>query len=237
MDGSVNTVSVLGHQISDSFQNIGTGVIDYLPRIIIAIVILIAGWIIGVMIGRVVAQVIKTLKIDQVLQSAGAEKVITRAGFKLDSGAFIGGLIKWFVIVVFLVASFDILGLVEVNKFLGDVVLNYLPSVVVAVFILIIAAVIADSLKRVVAGGLTATIGVVSARLIGSVAHWAVWIFAIIIALAHLGVAPQFMLTLFTGFVAMLALAGGLAFGLGGKDAAADLIKKIREDVSSHHQH
>jgi len=234
MNETANTIGVLGSQLGDSFQNIGSGVGEYLPKIIIAILILVVGWVVGAVVGKLIAKIIEALKVDQVLQSAGAEDVVTRAGFKLDSGAFIGGLVKWFIIVVFLVASFDILGLVEVNKFMGDVVLNYLPNVIVAVLILIIAAVIADSLKKIVAGGAKAATGVGSAHLIGVVAHWSVWIFAIIIAFAHLGVAPDFMLTLFTGFVAMLALAGGLAFGLGGKDAAAEFIAKIKSDVSSH---
>ena len=72
-----------------------------------------------------------------------------------------------------------------------------------------------------------------SASFLGGVTRWAIWVFAILIALSQLGIAAQFMFTLFTGVVAMLALAGGLAFGLGGRDAAQKYLERLRRDISS----
>ena len=74
-----------------------------------------------------------------------------------------------------------------------------------------------------------------SANMLGGITKYAIWVFAFIIALGQLGVAAAYMQILFTGIIAMLALAGALAFGLGAKDAASRLISKIGEDVS-HHQ-
>lgn len=224
-------IELWGIQLGESFQTLGSGFAGFLAELIAAIVIIIAGWVVGVVLGRVVSQIIKSLKFDKILQGAGAEEVLYRAGFRLNSGAFIGGLVKWFVIITFLVAAFDILGLEQVNKFLVDVVLGYLPQVIAAVLILLIGAVLSDSMQKIVTGSAKAA-EIKAAPMLGTVTRWAIWLFAIIIALAHLGIAPQFMFTLFTGIIAMLALAGGLAFGLGGRNAAERYIEHIQKDLS-----
>lgn len=216
--------------MTQSFQGLWYGIINFVPNLVVAVVIFILGWMIGSVLGRLVAQIIKAIRVDSALESAGAADVLSRAGFKLDSGAFIGGLVKWFFIVVFLVASFDVLGLSQVNFFLQDVVLAYLPNVIVAMLVLLVAAVIADAMQKVVVGSAKAA-GMGHAHLLGGVTKWAIWIFAFIIALSHLGIAQPFMQVLFTGVVAMLALAGGLSFGLGGKEVAAHFLEKLRGDI------
>jgi len=138
--------------LASAFGDLWVGVIGFLPELIIAIVIFIIGWIVGALLGRVVDQVIKAVKLDTALRSAGFETVMSRSGFSLNSGRFIGGLVKWFVIIVFLVASLEVLGLSEVNNFLRDVVLLYLPRVFVAVIIMLVAVVIADVVRNLVVG-------------------------------------------------------------------------------------
>lgn len=221
-----------GDVLIGSFQQLWIGIISFIPKLIIALIIFIAGWIIAVALGRLVSQIIKAFKVDRALQAIGAEATLSKAGFKLDSGAFIGGLVRWFFIVVFLVASVDVLGLKEVNYFLRDVVLLYLPNVIVAALILVVAAFIADVVKRIVVGSAKAA-EVPSATMMGGVAKWAIWVFAILAALYQLGIAGVFAQTIFTGFVAMLAIAGGLAFGLGGKDAASQYVERLRKDIRS----
>ena len=227
-----NLIEAWGLGLGEQFQTIGTGVVGFLLEIAAAIVIILAGWVVGAVLGRVTSQIIKSLKFDKVLNSAGAGDLLSRAGFNLNSGAFLGGLVKWFIIITFLVASFDVLGLTQVNVFLREVVLGYLPQVIAAVLILLIGAVLADAMQKIVAGSAKAA-DIRSANFLGTVTRWSIWIFALLIALAQLGIAPQFMFTLFTGVVAMLALAGGLSFGLGGRDAAAQYIEKIKNDISS----
>ncbi|GMQ95311.1 MAG: hypothetical protein BMS9Abin13_424 [Patescibacteria group bacterium] len=226
-----NLTQALLSGVGQSFQEIGVGVAEFLPKIIAVLALILFGWVAGAILGRVIAQMIKSLKFDKVLQSAGAEDILSRAGFHLDSGAFLGGLVKWFIIIVFLVAAFDVLGLQQVNVFLQEVILGYLPQVIVAVLILLIAAVLADSMQKVVIGSAKAA-EIKTANFLGAVTRWSIWTFAILIALSQLGIAPQFMYTLFTGFVAMLALAGGLAFGIGGKNAAEKYLEKLRQDIS-----
>jgi len=220
-----------GDVLTQSFQGLWFGVVNFVPNLVVALIIFILGWMVGSILGRLIAQVIRAIRVDAALESAGAVDVLSRAGFKLDSGAFIGGLVKWFFIVVFLVASFDVLGLSQVNVFLQNVVLAYLPNVIVAALILLVAAVIADAMQKIVVGSAKAA-EMGHSHLFGGVTKWAIWVFAIIIALSHLGVAPAFMQVLFTGVVALLALAGGLAFGLGGKEAAAKFIERLRGDIS-----
>lgn len=216
--------------LAESFQQLWTGIIMFLPKLIVAIIIFIVGWVIAVALGRLVSQIVRAFKVDRVLQAIGAESTLSKAGFRLDSGAFIGGLVRWFFIIVFLVAAVDVLGLSQVNTFLRDVVLLYLPNVIVAALILVVAAFIADVMKRIVVGSAKAA-EVPSAGLLGGITKWAIWVFAILAALYQLGIAGVFAQTLFTGFVAMLAIAGGVAFGLGGKEVAARYLDKLKGDI------
>ncbi len=216
--------------LNQSFQNMFYGLVAYLPNLIIAIIIFVIGWLIGAGVGRIVAQVIDSLRLDQALRAAGVERVVERAGFKLSAGKFLGALVKWFFIIVFLVASLNVLHLTEVNIFLRDIVLGYLPQVIVAVLILLVAAVLAEVAERIVSGSAKAA-RLASAGLLGSITRWAIWIFAILAALSQLQVAPLFVQTLFTGIVIALSLAVGLSFGLGGQQAAARYIEHVREQI------
>ena len=228
-------VTTWGDMFRQSLQDIWLGTASFLPKLIIALVILIIGWVFGGIVDKVIAQIIRSMKIDNVLRSAKVDQLLGRAGFNLDSGRFIGGLIKWFIIVVFLVASFDVLGLTQVNVFLQQVVLVYLPKVIVAVLILLVAAVIAEVLERIVVGAAKAA-EIKSAKLAGKITHWSIWIFAILTALVQLDIAAAFVQTLFTGVIVAISLALGLSFGLGGQEAAARMIEKVRQDISHHHQ-
>jgi small-conductance mechanosensitive channel len=217
--------------LAKSAQNIWLGFASFVPNLIIAIIIFIIGWVVGSLIGKVIAQLVRAIKVDQALRSAGVEEVVRRGGFNLDVGRFIGGLVKWFIIVVALVAAFDVLGLTQVNLFLQEVVLLYLPRVIISVLILIVAVIIADAMQRIVVGAAKAA-NIRSANFLGSVTRWAIWIFALLTVLFQLGIAAAFVQTLFTGVIIAISLAFGLAFGLGGQDAAAKAIEKVKHDIS-----
>lgn len=214
---------------SGALADMWGGVLNLVPKLLAAIVIFIIGWAFGVILGSVVAQIIKALKIDELLRSVGLETVLSKGGFKLNTGAFIGALVKWFVIIVFLIASVEILGLNQVNEFLVSV-LNYLPNIFVASIILVLAALIADAVHKVVVGSAKAA-SVPSAHFMGGVARWAIWIFAIFAALDKLLVSDLFGV-LFQAIVYALALGAALAFGLGGRDAAAKYLERLRNEIS-----
>ena len=226
-------IQTWGDALTSSLQGLWLGLVAFVPKLIFAILIFIIGWAIGAVVSRALAQVINALKVNKLFESVGAKNMLDRAGFRLDLGRFIGEVAKWFIVLVFLMASLDVLGLNQVNVFLREVVLGYLPRVFIAAILIVIATLVSDAIKRFVEGS-AAAMGIHSARMAGTVAKWAIWIFVIIIVLSELGIAPAFMQILFTGIIAMLALAGGLAFGLGGKEAAARVIEKAKNSVSSH---
>jgi len=219
--------------LTRSFQDIWTGVASFVPNLVIAIVIFAIGWIVGSLVRKLISQLFKSVKVDHFLKNAGLEDVVKRSGHDLDSGKFVGWLVEWFIIIVFLVAAFDVLGLTQVNIFLQEVVLSYLPRVIVAVLILLVAVVIADTLRRIVVASARAA-NVRSANFLGSVTKWSIWIFAILTVLFQLGIAAPFVQTLFTGFVVAVSLAVGLSFGLGGQGAASEVIEKLKREVEDH---
>lgn len=216
--------------LNQSFQNMFYGLAVFIPNLVVAIVIFIVGWLVGAGLGRVVTQVVNSLHVDHALKSTGLERVLSRAGFELSAGRFLGFLVEWFFIIVFLVASLDVLGLTTVNLFISEVVLGYLPQVIVAVLILLIAAVIAEAAENVVAGSARAA-SLHAAGFLGKVARYAIWIFAILAALAQLNVATAFVQTLFTGVVIAFSLAIGLAFGLGGQASAARYLEHLQSEL------
>jgi len=225
--------------LTRSFQDLWGGVIRFIPNLLVAIIIFVLGWVVGIVLGQWVARIIKSIQVDKALKSIGTEQVLEKAGFRLDSGAFVGGLVKWFVIVAFLVASFNVLGLSQVNEFLTGRVLDFLPRLIIASLILILAATIADVLARVVAGAVKAT-GVTSVGIFGTFTKWAVWVVAIFAAIDQLKILDPAGINGLAGAIIQyavmaLALAFGLSFGLGGRDAAARYIEKLREDVKNHH--
>lgn len=217
-------IQTWGEVFTQSLQNVWLGVAHFLPNLIIAVVILAIGWILAALIEKLVEHLFKALKVDAALKSAGLEDVVKRSGHNLNSGLFVGALVKWFIIVVFLIASFDVLGLSQVTLFLRQVV-NYLPQVIVAVLILMVAMVVGSAMERIVIASSKAT-NLKSAEMLGHITRWSIWIFAILTALFNLGIAPSIIQTVITAVFAGGALAIGLAFGLGGRDYAQKLIDK-----------
>ncbi|TSC70398.1 MAG: small-conductance mechanosensitive ion channel [Parcubacteria group bacterium Gr01-1014_49] len=216
--------------LSQSFQSLFYGAVSFIPNLVVAVVIFIVGWLVGVGLGRVVAQVVNALRVDQALRSTGIERLLSRAGLELSSGRFLGFLVEWFFIIVFLVAALDVLHLTTVNMFISDIVLGYLPQVIVAVLILLVAAVVAEAAERVVTSSAKAA-SLHAAGFLGKVARYAIWVFAILTALAQLNVATVFVQTLFTGIVIAASLAIGLAFGLGGQAAAARYLDRLHSEI------
>ena len=213
-----------------SFQNLFYGVVAFIPNLVVAIVIFIVGWLVGVGLGRVVKQIIDALRVDNALRSTGIERLLSRAGFELSSGKFLGFLVEWFFIIVFLVAALDVLGLTTVNLFISEVILGYLPQVIVAVLILLVAAVVAEAAERVVVGSAKAA-SLRAAGFIGKVTRYSICIFALLAALAQLNVATAFVQTLFTGVVIAVSLAVGLSFGLGGQQSAARYLEHLQSEI------
>ncbi|MEY2664517.1 MAG: hypothetical protein RIT04_325, partial [Candidatus Parcubacteria bacterium] len=167
----------------------------------------------------------KTLKVDSVLKQAGIEDMLKRGGIALDSGAFVGGLVKWFVIAVFFLSALRVFGFTQVTAYLEDVVMGYVPHVIIAVLILLVSVVIGEVVSKIVSSASSAAhIG--SSKVLGAIAKWAIIIFAGLTALVELNIAAELVQIVFIGIVVAFSIAFGLAFGLGGRDAASRIIEK-----------
>lgn len=218
--------------LNTSFQRLWSGVIGFIPSLIVAFVILCIGWAIGAIVAKGIAHFMKMIKFDEALQKAGFEDLVRKSGLNLNSGHFLGSIVKYFIIVVFLIASFDVLGLEQVTAFLQQIVIGYLPQLIIAVLILLVGAVVGDILSRIVVAS-ARTANLHQANLLGVVSKWGVWIFTVLVALSQMGIAGAFIQTIFTGLVVALSLAFGLSFGLGGQRAAEEAIKKVSDSISS----
>jgi small-conductance mechanosensitive channel len=228
----MNSIQDFGANLYQSFWDVWYGFAGFVPSLIIAIFIFAIAWILGALIQKIVEGIFQSLKIDNLLKTAGLEDVVKRSGYTLKSGAFVGGIIKWFVIVIGLIMAFNEIGLSDINVFLRDVVLSYIPQVLIAVLVLMVSVVIADALAKIVVASARAA-HIKSAHLLGNITRWSIWIFAILTALIHLGIAPGLIQTLVLGIVIAISLAVGLAFGLGGKDVAGRMVEKFLSQVSN----
>ncbi|MDP3057285.1 MAG: hypothetical protein Q8N37_02045 [bacterium] len=189
--------------------------------------IIIFGWIIAVIVGRIVRQILKAINIDSLLVASGLKERFEKSGIKMSLVRIGEDAAKWIIILLTVTIATESVGLGQVSSFLNNI-LNYIPNIIIAVIILGIGILIAEFSYRIVSGSFkTAAFG--SPKIFGEMAKWAIIIFALLIALDQLGLQLEFVKILFTGMVAMIAIAGGIAFGLGGRDMAKGILEKTRE--------
>jgi hypothetical protein len=219
----INTLTI-------SLQNFWDKVLGFVPELIGAIIVLIIGLIVATGLEKLVERLMYHLKLDTLLKQFGVEAFMARANMRLNTGYFLGQVVYWFFVIVFLLAASDILGFTALSGFLNDV-LNYIPNVIIAALILLATLVAANFVRGLIKASVLGA-RLHSARALGTIAWWGLVIFGFLTALVQLGVAVQIINTLITGLVAMLALAGGLAFGLGGKDQAGQWLAKLRDEMS-----
>ncbi len=204
-------------------------VAGFVPQLVAALVVFLIGWLVAVLLGKLAWHIVRVVKLDRGLEAIGAKRVWERSGYKLNSPFFFYELVKWFFIIVFLMAATDILGLTQVTEFLRTVVF-YLPNVIVAALVLLIGVLVARFLEGLVRGSVKAA-ELASANFLGSLTKWAVLIFSLLVALNQLRVADEIIRIVVIGVVAAGAIALGLSFGLGGKAHAEDFISKMRQHV------
>jgi hypothetical protein len=226
----------LGGVFSDSFYYLWSEFMTFVPHLLEAIVIFIIGWIVASVVGKLVRQLIDAIKLNKLFESAGAGHIMEKAGMRLDVALFIGGVVKWAIILIALMAATQLIGLTEVASFLSVKVLYYLGSVLIAILILIIGFILADAVKKLVIVSSHA-LNVRSANFLGSLARYAVIVFAFAIALPKILVLDSdtffnLLVSFVTPLIWGVALALALAFGLGGKDIASRAIEKFTKEMS-----
>jgi hypothetical protein len=215
--------------VVSSLQRLWGDVLGFVPSLLGALIVLIVGLVVAMGIGSLIERIIGALKLDALLVRLGVESYFERGGLHLDSGRFLGRMVYWFIVVVFLLAASDILGFYSFSNFLNEV-LYYVPNVIVAVLIMLASMVLATFLRGLVRASVMGA-KLHAAKFLGSLTWWAIVVFGLLTSLVQLGVAVSIINTVITGLIAMFALAGGLAFGLGGKEYAAHLLEKLRDTM------
>ncbi len=216
--------------LQEAFQDVFRTFVNFVPNVVGAILFLAIGWLVGVILARIVTQVFKAVRLDSALKYAGAEGILNKAGIPLNSAVFMGELVKWLIIITFLMFSLNVVGLGQASVFIKDAVVILFPQVILAATILIITAVVAKFVNGIVTSSAKAA-NVDSASFIGSLSKWTIWVMGGLTAFAQLGIDSSFIYTLFTGVVVAFSLAFGLAFGLGGQSAAASYLEKFKADM------
>lgn len=217
-------------QITEYWRNFQVGFTDFFVRLIAAAVIIFVGFIIAWVIEWVIRWLVDNLKINEFLKNAGLHGWLERANVELKAEKFLGSLAFWIIWVLFWLPAFDLLNLSAFNQFLTQL-LGYLPTAVAGGLILVGGLFLGEFLRNVVETVLRGS-RVRGAGAAGTIIYWAIVIFAFAAALSQLGVARDFVNILLSGIVAAVALALGLAFGLGGQEAARDLLAKVKREIS-----
>lgn len=207
------------------------GLVSFIVNLVLAIVIFIIGYLISVGIDKLVTEILKSIKFNKLFDKEGWKTALQRAKIDVDPSGFIGAIFKWIFVIVSLLIAVDVLGLTGFAGLLNSVI-SYLPNVIVAALVFVVAVVISDIIEKLVRVSVE-RMKVGYGYLAASIVKWAIWVFVIFLILDQL--LPQSLLikTLYTGIVygiiGALTLGIGLAIGLGGKDAAADVINNFRK--------
>lgn len=222
-------INDIGSSVTSALSDSLVATANFLPNLLAAFVIFIVGVIVASILRRILLRILETVNFEQALSTTGITHALKKTETSLTISSLLGELLRWFVILIFLIPAVDQLGLGEVNDILKSLLL-YIPNVVVAVIIVAIGAIFAKIARDFVTATATG-LGAQLSQIVGEVARWAIIIFSFLAALNQLGVATDLIRILFTGLVAMLALSGGLAFGLGGKETAEKVLKKFFDRI------
>jgi len=216
-------------QVGNSWTSIWDKVANFLPNLVGAFLILIIGWIVAILVEKLLDRLFRALQLPTLFAMAKVEDLIKKSGTKLDTTGLLAATVKWILFLVAFIAAVNVLNLPTITLFLESI-LAYVPNVIAAVGILLIGTVLAHFLSNVISS--TVKIGGIAfAQALSTIARYSIIIFAFVAALYQLNVAPAFLQTLVIGIVAFIAIAGGIAFGLGGQGVARDFLEKLRKDL------
>ena len=212
-----------------AFQALWQDFLQFVPVLLGAIILFVIGWFIAVGIGKLIAEILRRLKFNKIFDRGDWKNALEKAEIKVDPSGFVGAIVKWILIIVFLQIAVGILGWSSFAVLLGKVI-AYLPNVVVAALIFVVAAIVADIVQKVVvvaAEGARFTY----TRAAGAIVKWAIWLFAILAILRQLLIVPALVDTLFGALVYGVVAVFVIAFGLGGKEVAADFLQDLRKKL------
>ncbi|MEP6688925.1 MAG: small-conductance mechanosensitive ion channel [Gemmatimonadales bacterium] len=218
-------VRTTGEAIRASLEGTVNTVLSALPRLLGFVAVLVIGWVLSTLLARGVAALLHAIKFNDLARRSGFADFVRSMGVRQDASWFIAGIAKWCVRLITLVVAFDLLGLPAVSAVFQQLLL-WLPNLVVALVVLVVGGLAAKALARL-ARGATAEAGFSNPDALATVTKVAIWAFTIVVAVNQVGVASELINTLLIGLVGAVALAAGLAFGLGGRDRAAEILDRL----------
>lgn len=223
--------------LSDSFisslESLWSSVLSFIPDLLGALVILIVGLIVASLLGKLTKKAIKLTRVDKLTEKIGLKQEVENLGFKLNIAVLLGWLVKWFFIIVTIIAVLDIINITQLSLFLEKLVL-YLPQVIVAIAVLTVGLIVGRLASNATKSALSkTTVTEKMGNFLGTLAKWTIYIFAFMAALVQLGISASLIQVLFTGIIFMLAIAGGLAFGLGGREHARRVLDWVQKEINN----
>jgi hypothetical protein len=205
-------------------------ILGYLPVLLGALVILIVGWIVARAIRRILDWLLKTIRFDALADKAGISEVLRKGELKITARQVVSSLVYWLIIIMVLVMVANALGLPKASDILSNL-FAYVPKVIAALLVLVVAMFLASfvsGIVRIAAGNAKLP----KPELLAGICRWVIIVFAVTISLAQLGIAPLLVTATFNIILGGIVLALALAFGLGGKDAAARYLEELKEKRS-----
>ena len=227
----ITTITDWGQAILTSFTTALALIFAFIPKLIGFLVIILVGWLIAKALGKAVTLLLRRVGFDNFSNRIGLTRFEQRMGIRLDQADFLGRIVFWFIILVFLVPAFESLGLTSITLILNELI-AYIPNVFVAILILFLGVLLATVVADIVRGA-TATAGIGNANVFAEISRWAIILFATLMALTQLEIATALVIELFGAIVFGSALAFGLAFGLGGRDTAKRLLERSEQALSN----
>jgi small-conductance mechanosensitive channel len=234
-----NVSSQLSNTISDSLSQLSSIFITFLPQLFWALLVLIIGFIIAHWAKSLTLKALQAVNLNPLLKKFGLETSAKDDQVFSRFESSVGEIVRWFIIYLFLISVFNILGITSIAQFMQNL-LGYLPNIITALFIFIVSVLLAGFAESFVKSAFT-SFDIVTSRLMGKIASYTVVVVGSLIALSELGIAEYFINILFVGFVITLSLTIGLSFGLGSKDLITQILtdwykkytKKNHSDQSS----
>ena len=199
-------------------QNALSTFLSFLPQLVGAIVILIVGYIVARVLQAIVGRVLQGVGFDGWMEKGGIKQYFDRAQTNYTPATVLGRLVFWFVFIIAITMAADALGIPQVSEVLGQLV-AYIPSIIAAILILILAALLANFVSGVVRGA-------TGSNLLASVARYAIIVYAVFAAITELGIAVELTAPTFLIVLGSVALAAAIAFGIGGREVAGEIIQK-----------
>ena len=207
-----------GNALLQPLQDALSRFFSFLPQLVGAIIILIIGYIVAKVLQAVVGRVLQGIGFDGWMEKGGIKQFFDRAQTNYTPATVIGRLVFWFVFIIALTMAADALGIPQVSEVLGQLI-AFIPNIIAAILILILAALLANFVSGIVRGA-------TGSGLLASVAQYAIIVYAAFAALTQLGIAVQLTANTFLILLGAVALAAALAFGLGGRDLARDVLQR-----------